>query len=130
MLTGIRDLDHIILNQLEDKDLVNICLVNKAAQKLCNDQTFWFNRILSRFPNIPPEVFVKNRVDRSWSEYYIVKNRGDRSWSEYYIEDLRKINQKPNYYLIEGSKQGREDHVMIALNEGSNVHAPLSLIHI
>ena len=46
------------------------------------------------------------------------------SWSEYYI-DLRKINlsNDVNQTLIEGTKNGRLDHVMIAIANGANIHA-------
>ena len=124
MLTGIKDLDYAILNKLGDRDLISVCQVNKTASKLCDDETFWFNRILSRFPEVPPEIFVKNKNGHTWLEYYgRIKNKNGRSWSEYYIKDLRKINtKKPNELLLEGSKRGREDWVMIALNKGADVH--------
>ena len=116
MLTGIRDLDHIILNKLEDKDLVNMCLVSKDAKNICDDQTFWLNRILSRFPKVSPEVFIRSK--------------GGLSWSEYYIYDLRNlIDSQPNEILIDGAKDGKEDWVMISLNEGANIHAPRFRIH-
>jgi len=41
MLTGNKDVDRKILNELEDKDLVNVCQTNKQANLLCNDQVFW-----------------------------------------------------------------------------------------
>ncbi len=37
-LTGNKDVDRKILNNLEDKDLVKFCLVDKKANTLCNDQ--------------------------------------------------------------------------------------------
>ena len=45
MLTGNKDVDRKILNELEDKDLVNACQINKKAHTLCNDQVFWMNRV-------------------------------------------------------------------------------------
>ena len=111
MLTGIKDLDYKILNELGDKDLVNVCLVNKNASEICDDQTFWLNRILSMYPNVPSEVLVKSKKGRSWSDYY--------------IKDLRLLNtMEPNEILIDGAERGREDWVMIGLNRGANVHAP------
>ena len=107
MLTGVKDLDYAILNELEDKDLVSFCSVNKDANKICLDQTFWLNRILTKFPNVPSKIFIQNTKDRSWSEYYIY--------------DLRKLDI-PNRILTEGSKQNRTDWVMIALNRGADVN--------
>ena len=50
MLTGVKDLDFKILNQLEDIDLVNVCKTNTVANKLCNDQGFWLQRIMIKYP--------------------------------------------------------------------------------
>ena len=110
MLTGIRDLDYKILNELEDRDLVSICLSNKEASKLCNDQTFWLNRILTKFPNVPSEVFLKNKKGR---------------WSDYYIKDLRELNTlklEPTYILNIGADNGRDDWLIIGLNRGADIH--------
>ena len=53
MLSGIKDVDMIILNKLEDVDLIQACQVNKKADEICNDQAFWLNRILTKFPSQP-----------------------------------------------------------------------------
>ena len=109
MLTGIKDSDYKILNELEDKDLVSVCQTNKTASKICDDQTFWFNQILTKFPKVSSETFLKNKKGRSWSEYY--------------IEDLRNIDlTQPNKLLVDGARNGREDWVMIALGEGVDIH--------
>jgi mannose-6-phosphate isomerase-like protein (cupin superfamily) len=69
-LTGINEIDFNILNNLSDEDLIKICQVNKDANTLCDDQTFWFDRIKSIFPYIPDNVL--NRYKKSsWSDYYI-----------------------------------------------------------
>ncbi len=80
LLTGRKDINMKILNDLDDKDLVNICQVNKKANEICRDQVFWMNRVFSRFP----------QVDRD----KLRNNKGDRSWSDYYIYYLRKLNNK------------------------------------
>ena len=48
-----------LLNNLEDEDLVNACQTNKAADEICTDQTFWLQRILTKFPYIPLDVLKK-----------------------------------------------------------------------
>ena len=110
MLTGNKDIDRKILNNLEDKDLVNVCQVNKKAQSICNDQVFWMNRVFLRFG------YVGGDVLRS--------NKGNRTWSEYYIKDLRKINStNADEYLRNGSIKGRLDYVIISLvGHGANIH--------
>ena len=109
MLTGNKDIDRKILNELEDEDLVNVCQTNKKAQLLCNDQVFWMNRVFLRFGYVGGNILRKNKKDRSWSEYY--------------IKDLRKINStNADKYLETGSRNGRLDQVIISLNVGANIH--------
>ncbi len=104
-LTGNKDVDRKILNNLEDKDLVKFCMVDKKAQSLCNDQVFWMNRVFDRFGYVGGDVLRKHKKDHSWSEYY--------------IQDLRKINStNAKNYLEIGSEKGRLDHVIISLNIG------------
>ncbi len=108
MLTGNKDVDRKILNELEDKDLVSLCQINKQANSLCNDQVFWMNRVFLRFG------YVGGNILR--------KYKGDRTWSEYYIQDLRKINPtNADKYLETGSHEGKLYHVIIALKNGANI---------
>ncbi len=111
MLTGNKDVDRKILNELEDEDLVKFCLVNKKAQSLCNDQVFWMNRVFLRFGYVGGDILRKYKGT-------------DRTWSEYYIKDLRKINpNNAKNKLILGSERGRLDHVIISLKNGAtNIH--------
>ncbi len=103
MLTGNKDVDRKIFNELDDVDLVRVCQVNKQAESLCNDQVFWMNRVFNRFGYVGGDVLRTNKGT-------------NRSWSEYYIKDLRKINKNNAYeYLTRGSKNNRLDHVTIAL---------------
>ena len=108
-LTGIKDLDVIILNKLEDKDLVNICQINKKADEICKDQGFWLNRILTKFPNLTLDI--------------LNKYKGNRSWSDYYIYDLRSVGSRfgknMNQEVLEAARNGRLDHVIILSNQGA-----------
>ncbi len=108
-LTGNKDVDRKILNNLEDKDLVKFCSVDKKANSLCNDQVFWMNRVFNRFG------YVGGNILR--------KYKGNRDWSEYYIQDLRKINKSNSQkYLIGGSEEGKLDQVIISLKLGADIH--------
>lgn len=49
MLTGNKNVDLLILNQLEDKDLISVCQTNTIAHTLCQDEGFWLNRIIVKF---------------------------------------------------------------------------------
>ena len=73
-LSGIKDVDYIILQNLSDQDLGNFCRVNKEARKLCTDDTFWRNRTMKRFSSvISQDVLIKNKEAnfKTWREYYI-----------------------------------------------------------
>ncbi len=109
-LTGIKDIDFMILNELDDKSLVNYCTTNKEANKVCNNQIFWMNRTIKTFPYVNIEILRKNKENREWSEYY--------------IDDLKKINRRnAGRYLRKGSAIGRMDFVIISLNKGANLCA-------
>jgi ankyrin repeat protein len=101
-LTGNKDLDIKILNHLTDSDLISVCKVNKKASQLCNDQKFWLNRILTKFPYLTIDILNKYKKDRSWSDYY--------------TKDL--IKRIDN--IFEAVEEGREDKVLIGLNKGIN----------
>ena len=46
--TGIKDIDLKIIQQLSDKEIPIVCRANKYVSKLCNDETFWFNRLMDK----------------------------------------------------------------------------------
>ena len=62
MLTGNKDVDRMILMRLDEKDLLNFCLVNKYAKKICNDD-FWRNKF-----------FIRYKVTNLKNENYLPKN--------------------------------------------------------
>ena len=71
MLTGNKNIDRKILNELEDVDLVNFCQVNKQANSIYNDQVFWMNRTFHMFGYVGGNILRKYKRNKSWSEYYI-----------------------------------------------------------
>ena len=112
-LSGTRDIDYKILNELNDVDLVNICQTNKRADEYCKDQMFWMNRILFKFPGVNIDV--------------LTKYKGNMNWSVYYINDLRNVGrrfgftlERRDHELVEAAREGRLDHVIILLNKGAS----------
>jgi hypothetical protein len=71
--TGNKNVDLLILQQLNDRDLGSVCQSNQEIRKLCKDDTFWMNRTLNRFgKEIGPEILLENRKRyKTWREYYI-----------------------------------------------------------
>lgn len=47
MLSGVKDVDLKILQNLQDKEIPLICSVNKYVRDLCNDESFWLNRFIT-----------------------------------------------------------------------------------
>ena len=112
MLTGNKNIDIKILNELEDVDLVKFFQVNKQGNSICEDQVFWMNRVFNRFGYVSGNILRKYKGNKSWSEYYIDLIK--------YKRDNKKYVNK---YLTKGSKNGRLDQVIIALKNGANIHA-------
>ena len=98
-----------IFHNLSDSELVKVCQLNKEYRNICNNQLFWMNRILTKFPYLSLDIL----------EDY----KDDRNWSEYYIQDLRKITTlNANQYLLNEAEKSRLDLVIIALNKGADVN--------
>ena len=58
-LTGNKDADFLILNQLTDYELGKVCQVNKYVNSLCQDENFWMNRILSNYKQLNSKEIVR-----------------------------------------------------------------------
>lgn len=103
MLTGVKDLDYKIMNNLDDKDIVNLCKVNKKSKEYFNDQKFWMSRTFQKYSEVPPDI--------------LNKYKGSQAWSDYYIDQLRNIEYSAN--ALEGAMcGGRMDEVIILLTAG------------
>ena len=74
MLTKNRDTDFIVLNQLKDYELTQVCQANKYVNSLCNDDIFWMNRVLDRFGiylGSSEKIRTEYLTGRTWKEYYM-----------------------------------------------------------
>ena len=74
-LTGNRDADLIILNNLNDRDLFNFCLSNKKAADLCRNENFWRNRFYQRYGKLfdnDQEFIDKIKKDEKWKTFYLL----------------------------------------------------------
>lgn len=73
-----------ILLDLDDKDLVEMCSVNRKAKDLCNspkyDRDLWMNKTLKALPNVSVEEH-KN----------IMKDAGIEKWSDYYTNAVKRL---------------------------------------
>jgi hypothetical protein len=73
ILSGIRDLDLEILNNLEDKDLFNFCLSNVEAGELCRDDNFWRKRFYKRYISLfyDDQEFIEKIKSGKWKTFYL-----------------------------------------------------------
>jgi hypothetical protein len=64
-LTKTRDIDKKILDDLDDKSLLNFCKTSKYGEMLCQDETFWKRRFISKFGA------ADKNPDRKWKDFYL-----------------------------------------------------------
>jgi hypothetical protein len=51
--TGVKDTDLEILMRLDDRSLLNTCSIeNVYLKRICNDESFWKRRFVSRFGEV------------------------------------------------------------------------------
>jgi len=67
MLTGVKDVDLKILQELRDDEISKVCSANKYVAKLCNDETFWLNRLLK---NYDVETIKEMKQDLTYKALY------------------------------------------------------------
>ncbi len=73
--TGTRDTDLLILNQMSDQDLINVCAVNTYVNNLCNHPSFWLHRVLQKYgKQLGSGREIKDKYipdGTSWKDYYL-----------------------------------------------------------
>jgi hypothetical protein len=86
-LTGIADVDMLVLLQMDDKTLATTCRTNKYAKSICDNNNFWRRKV----EQLPNRNNVKP-VDSTWKDYY-----------RYLTETVNiPIELKPHAVLIGG----------------------------
>ena len=66
--TGQRDADLEVMKRMDDRTLLSYCMVNRYANNLCNNETFWQNRFVQKFGNTAAQY---KPDDRSWKVHYL-----------------------------------------------------------
>ena len=105
MLSGQKDTDFIILSKLNDKDLLSVCVTNKYANRLCNNEDFWRNRFIAK-----------------WGSEYVKYNSENRSWKRFYLLITKYLNGTENWDegMVAASKDGHRDLVDFFIAKGAN----------
>ncbi len=96
-LTGNKDTDMLVLLQLNDYDLSQVCQVNKKVKKICQDDMFWKKRLLSitEILKLSKEYLAVDINEETFIGYikYIKEYLEFSLWKDFYIF-LRDINKK------------------------------------
>jgi len=116
--TGNKEADSAIIQSLSDKDLENICVVNKYVYSLCQKENFWKNRVLNKFPELlnlgsVQELKTKFIPENTWKEYYLFLSSNVNKMvqlidSEFYIDASNK-GRLDIIYLLDIINQKIED---------------------
>ncbi len=120
--TGDKATDIIILGKLNDIDLLSVCGTNKYLNDLCNNEYFWMNRTLTKFP------FLGTGKEIAMS--YIPSGVG---WKEYYIW-LSDMALLPEYELEEWAQSNLRLDIQLLLGErkmevGRGFKNPVTMSH-
>jgi len=117
IMTGNKDVDLKILSGLEDKDLLNFCLLaneNRNINKLCNDYTFWRNRFIEKYN--PSLQWIQKQNIKNWKRMYLKLS--------YYLnktkEETSQIDDKNlmNWVLYCASKDGEYNIIDFLISKG------------
>ena len=125
-MLGLKELDILVLENLDDKDLVSYCKTNKAANRVCQDQSFWYNRLRLKFPQIDLEIMAEVKSG-NWSDIYIQMVQFVRSISQ--NKDIRRNKDEIISFrnkeeaLVRASQYGHLDIVKYLVEEGAYIHA-------
>ena len=67
-LTGHRDTDLEVMKRLDDRSLLNYCIINRYAHNLCDNEDFWRDRFIQKFG---PTASQYKPDDRTWKRHYL-----------------------------------------------------------
>jgi hypothetical protein len=131
MLTGDKNVDLLIMENLGDRDLFNFCISDKYAASLCKNEDFWRNRFMSRFGKTAGKYKPEKRT---WKNHYLKvvsvldqysKNRWDffdlLSWN--FKDEIEYIEKVGEGFISVNIEQAPEDIQILywLLDLGKNI---------
>jgi len=69
--TENKDVDLLILSNLNDRDLFNACLINKYVNSLCKKESFWQKRFYEKFNRSYEHTSRYKKKEISWRNTYL-----------------------------------------------------------
>jgi len=104
--TGIKDVDLIILSELDDRDLLSSCASNKYLYGICKNDYFWKNRFVRKFG----EKAAKYKPEgRTWKNHYMKVIIDLQIYAKKPWDFLKHILWSPkgkefSFYYVEGQQ--------------------------
>lgn len=119
VFTKNKDADRIILEQLDDRDLFQLMLVNKYVYNLA-DENFWRNRLVSKYPGA-----AEYKKMQTWKEYYLqvvyYTDLMKRDYNYSYVngdpKDIYNIFKGDTPSIITFIRHGYEDPALFYVNQ-------------
>jgi hypothetical protein len=98
-LSGVKDVDLLILMELDDESLFSACQANKDAARICRDENFWRKRFLRKYGNF------NKANDMTWRDLYLKAVNGYNLFrqglsEEGYVSKL-KLDEKDELVLVD-----------------------------
>ncbi len=124
------DIFREILLNLNDRDLANVCMINKRAENIGNDDQFWNLRIqkvyganLSEYKN---DKTYKELIERGEDINEVLIQASALGYLpvvEYLVEIGANIHIYTEYALISASARGQLSMVQYLVEQGAYIHA-------
>ncbi len=124
--TGIQDIDLLILHILDDQRLFGVCRVNKYSANLCDNQSFWRNRIINKFgvdiKEYKPKDYSYKQVYRllanpANNKLYVAIDLGMLPLVEKWWKRREVVYNKQLEYLNKKSRSEVLEHLTAEYNE-------------
>lgn len=88
-LTGIRDIDIEILLKLDDLDIFHISIVNKYMNMICENNNFWYKKIINKIEKTKRDNFSKVK---NLDSIDIIAERIREMQKYFGFENLKRLN--------------------------------------
>ena len=107
--TGIKDVDLLILKELDDEDLFSLCQVDKYINNLCNNESFWLNKLLKKYPDykllkmeatnkdIYKELYQLEKLKTEFNLKQSIYGLKYINLNDQYVKDLDELKEFPKY---------------------------------
>lgn len=69
--TEHKDIEPLILYQLDDRSLLSVCLSSKYLNSFCNKEDFWMNRFLRKYGKDVSIYTPEKPQGKSWKNHYM-----------------------------------------------------------